>query len=129
MLEKRSALIEKSIEEAKTIQDKLASVEQMRAEELEKAKEQASAIVEQATKHAEEKSAALMEKAKSEVHGVVEGAREKIRMEKEHMLASAEREFGALVLAASERILKDVSDEQLTGRLRTKALDLVSKAT
>jgi len=126
MLEKRRALIEKSLEEAKAISEKLSSVEQMRFDELQKAKEQAAAIVEQATKHAEEKSAALIEKAKNEVHGVVQNAREKIRMEKEQMLASAKQEFGALVLLASEQVLKDVSDKELTGRLREKAL---SKAT
>ncbi|MBI4250480.1 F0F1 ATP synthase subunit B [Candidatus Uhrbacteria bacterium] len=126
MLEKRRVLIEKSLEEAKAIQEKLASVEQMRFDELQKAKEQAAAIVEQATKHAEEKSVALIEKAKNEVHGVVQNAREKIRMEKEQMLTSAKQEFSALVLLASEQVLKDVSDKELSDKLREKALSKVA---
>ncbi|MBI4272627.1 F0F1 ATP synthase subunit B [Candidatus Uhrbacteria bacterium] len=124
MLEKRREMIEKSVEEARAISEKLASVETQREKEFASARTKAAEIIEKATLHAEEKSTALIAKAKHEVLLVVDAAREKIRTEKEQMMGDAKEELSRLVLNASRALLSDISDAELTERLTKKALKI-----
>lgn len=122
MLEKRRALIEKSVEQAKAISEKLATVEAQRKEEFARAQKEAAQIVERATAHAEEKSQALIAKAKHEVEEFLVNARQKMHREKEHMLADAKEELAQIVLNSTRALLNDVSDKDLTDRLTKKAV-------
>ena len=122
MLEKRREMIEKSVEEARAISERLASVEKQREEEFASTRIKAQEIIEKATLHAEQKSTALIAKTKHEMQGIVDAAREKIRTEKEQMMGDAKEELSSLILNASRALLSDISDPELTNRLTKKAL-------
>ncbi len=122
MLEKRRETIEKSLQEAKSIEQRLASIEEKRHEEIARARSEAHQIIEKATEHATAKSAALLTRAKEEVGAVVTQAREKIRGEKQQMMHEARQELSTLILASVQTILEDVSDEKLSARLTKEAL-------
>lgn len=125
MLEKRRETIEKSLQEAKSIEERLATIEKQRETEIAHARSEAKEIIEKAVAHAEDKSAALLARTKEEVGSVVEHAREKIRVEKEQMLSEAKQELSSLILASVQAILHDVSDEKLSNRLTKEALTKV----
>ena len=85
-LQKRTATIEKSIQDAQKVGERLLETEEMQAAILGKAKQEAQNLVAEAEKRAEAKRQALLEKTKAEVASVIADAKRQIASEKEGML-------------------------------------------
>jgi F-type H+-transporting ATPase subunit b len=117
IMQERTATIEKSLDDAKETEKKLAeaSLEQTRI--LNEAKKDAMAIVERANQSAEENKAKLIEKTKLEVAAIIAGEKAKIAQEKEESLKELKQEMAGLVVLAVEKVIKvkmtDAKDQEL----------------
>lgn len=96
-----------------------SAAENLRAElnaELAKGKEEAQAIIQRATKSAEEEANQIVESAKTEATRIKENAMQDIQMEREKAVAELKNEVAGLsILVAnkvvSEKITDDVQDD------------------
>ncbi|MEK7122490.1 MAG: F0F1 ATP synthase subunit B [Patescibacteria group bacterium] len=125
LLEKREKMIEKSVEDAKAIEERLRATEKGSEEILTKACVQAAALLEQAEKTAEERTRAATEKTKEDVRQIVEQTRAMLKNEKEAMIASVRQEIAEVVIHATEQVLRDVSHEKVSEQLVKKTLESV----
>ena len=117
IMQERTTTIEKSLDDAKAVENKLAetSIEQTRI--LNEAKKDALAIVEKANQAAEVNKQKLVEKTKLEVAAIIAGEKVKIAQEKEESLKEMKQEIAGLVVLAVEKVIKekmtDDKDKQL----------------
>ncbi|MEI7620235.1 MAG: F0F1 ATP synthase subunit B [Candidatus Falkowbacteria bacterium] len=107
IMQERTVTIEKSLEDAKEVEKKLAeaNIEQTRI--LNDAKKDAMAIVENANQSAEANKQKLIEKTKAEVAAIITGEKAKIAQEKEESLKELKQEIAGLVILAVEKVLKE----------------------
>jgi F-type H+-transporting ATPase subunit b len=106
----RSSKIEKSLNEAKEIEEKLAKTEEDYGAELAKAKKEAAAIVEKAAVHAEEKRQVMLKKAKEEIGVIINEEKAKMQTEKAQVLKEIRSEVAGLVASSLEKILGEKLD-------------------
>jgi F-type H+-transporting ATPase subunit b len=117
VMQERTTTIEKSLDDAKAVEKKLAetNVEQTRV--LNEAKKDALAIVEKANQAAELNKQKLIEKTKLEVAAIIAGEKAKIAQEKEESLKEMKQEIAGLVVLAVEKVIKskmtDSKDQEL----------------
>jgi len=127
VLEKRTATIEKSLQDAQAIEERLKETENMRAEIIRKAQLQSEHILEQAREIAEKKQQALLEKTRVDVHGIIHQAKEKIESEKNQMLLDAKREIVDLVMKTTQAVLGDLLTKDVSREYTTKAIEKVKQ--
>ncbi len=110
IMQERTDTIEKSLSDAKEVEQKLAetNVEQTRI--LNEAKKEALAIVENANQSAEANKQKLIEKTKEEVAIIINGEKAKIVQEKEESLKELKQEIAGLVILAVEKVIKEKMD-------------------
>ncbi len=112
MMKKREDRIKKSIEDADEISRKLKEMEVRYDEKLQKAKQEAMAILEKAEKDGVKQKDDAVNKTKEEVANIVNKAKEQITDEKDKMVQEVKKEMGSLVVAAMEKVL---TKEKATG--------------
>jgi F-type H+-transporting ATPase subunit b len=107
IMQERTTTIEKSLADAKEVEQKLTetNVEQTRI--LNEAKKDALAIVEKADQSAEANKQKLIEKTKVEVAAIIAGEKAKIAQEKEESLQELKQEIAGLVILAVEKVIKE----------------------
>jgi len=107
IMQERTTTIEKSLDDAKAVEKKLAEtgVEQTRV--LNEAKKDALAIVEKANQAAEVNKQKLIEKTKLEVAAIIAGEKVKIAQEKEESLKEMKQEIAGLVVLAVEKVIRE----------------------
>lgn len=118
----RTETIEKSLNEAKMIEKKLASTEEDYNLKLAQAKKEANIILEKASKQAEEKKQETITKAKEEIGLIINKEKEKMRMEKAETLKEIKKETVDLVMLALEKILDEKIDKKKSEELIKKSL-------
>ncbi|MBI4239732.1 F0F1 ATP synthase subunit B [Candidatus Uhrbacteria bacterium] len=111
ILQKRADTIEKSLGDARALEERLKASELAGKELIKNAKREAAGLLEDAHKLAEQKRASALKKAKEEVERFVVDAREKIAIEKEQSLREAREYFADLVLQASKAVLEESVQE------------------
>lgn len=112
MLEKRRMAIQEAIEKSDAIARQFQESQQLRSQELKKAREEAQAVVEEAKMRAGQQHDELMKKAYKEVEGLVARARKEIQAEKQEAMTQAQKEFQALLIPALARVIQEASDEK-----------------
>ncbi len=127
ILQKRTETIEKSIADARALEERMKASELMQQQMMEKTRAEASEIIEQAMKLAEQKRTSALKKAKEDVQQIVVDAREKINIEKEQMLLEAREQFAELVVTAAKSVLTEGSDKHITPELVKKVLAKVKQ--
>jgi len=125
MLNTRRETIEKSLEQAKSIDDEMKVLEQRKAEVLAQAKSEADSIMEKTLKLAETKRQEAISKTKQDVAAVISEAKEKIEQERREALDHAKQELSLLVMQASHKVIEDISDKKITEIMAQKALKQV----
>lgn len=106
MLQKRSNIIARSIDEAKKIEEDAKKMEQAKEAEIRQSRIKARDIVNHAVGLAEGQKAKILEKAKTDGNKLIEEAKDIVRMQKEQMLKEAEKETGALAISMVEKFFK-----------------------
>ena len=112
IMQERTATIEKSLDDAKKIEENLASAEAESQAILSRAQKEYSEIINQANKSAEENRQKLIAKTKEEVAEIIKKEKENIQVEKEAMLKEVRGEVAELVVLATEKIIKEKLDSQ-----------------
>ncbi len=107
IMQERTATIEKSLKEAKEIEEKLSLTEKERNEILSTAKKDALDIVKNANKTAEENRQKLIIKTKEELAEIMRQEKAGIQAEKEASFKELKKELGDLVILATEKIINE----------------------
>lgn len=121
-LQERSDKIEKSLTEAKEIEEKLKSVEQYRNEEAEKARHQANDIIVKAQKAAEQAKQGIMDEARASAERIVEQARKQIENEKNRAMSEIREEAANMIVSATEKIIREKLDPKKDAELIKESL-------
>ena len=122
MFEKRTATIEKSLEDAKKIEENLMAAEAARDAKIMEARDEGRKIVEKARGLAEAQGAEIVAKSKAAVDAVVKQSKEQIIAEKSKMLEDAKGKISELVFVAVEKVLREKLDEKADKKLIEEAL-------
>lgn len=121
-MDKRTEEIEKSLKDAKKIEENLAKIEAEKAEKIQQAKKEAAEIIEKSRQQGEEQGQRLVAEAKAEVQTVIAAAKEQIAQEKNQMLKEVKSEVGELVVRATKKILEKTMSKEIDSQLVEESL-------
>ncbi|MEA3449506.1 MAG: F0F1 ATP synthase subunit B [Patescibacteria group bacterium] len=122
VMKDRTERIEKSLEDAKKIDEKLEKAEEAYIEKLNQAKKEAGLILEKAGEQVEEKREAMIKKAKEDIGQIINEGKEKNQKEKEITLKEIKSEVADLVTLAMEKVLDKKMDAKKDKELIRKAI-------
>lgn len=112
-LEDRRKKIEKSIDEAKAIEENLARAAAERKEIVILARQEAGRIAEEAKLAATNHKNAVIGEAKDEADKIIRQAEQSLQTEKAMMLSEAKAELADLVVRATEKVLRVSMNQEL----------------
>jgi F-type H+-transporting ATPase subunit b len=122
IMQKRTETIEKSLDDAKRIEENLEKTEADYNKRLSEAKKEAGNIMEKANKLSEEKKGEMIKKAKEEIGQIIESEKAKMQTEKAKTLKEIKREVAELVIDSLEKILEEKIDLKKDKELIKKAV-------
>lgn len=112
LLNDRTAKIEKSLDDAKKIEEKLVAQEDEYKKIVAEARREAQGILEKANVKAEEKQQAMILKAKEEIGVIINKEKEKMLSEKAETMKELKKEVVELVSLSLEKLI----GEKVTGK-------------
>jgi F-type H+-transporting ATPase subunit b len=112
LLNERSSKIEKSLDDAKKIGEKLIAQEEEYKKVVAEARREAQGILEKAGAQAEEKREAMILKAKEEIGVIINKEKEKMLAEKAETMKELKKEVVELVGISLEKLI----GEKVTGK-------------
>jgi F-type H+-transporting ATPase subunit b len=112
VMEERSKKIEKSLNEAKEIEEKLQKTDADYDAKIAEAKKDAALIMEKANEQAEVKRVEMLKKAKEEIGAVINEEKAKMQQEKAQVLKEIKGEVAELVTASLEKVLGEKIDSK-----------------
>lgn len=118
----RSKTIEKSLAEAKEIEERLEKTKAEQKEMIKQAKIEASVVLEEANRQAEEKKLGLVSKAKEEIGDLINREKAKMQADKAETLRMIRAEVADLIKLSLEKILQEKSDKVSDEKIINKAL-------
>jgi F-type H+-transporting ATPase subunit b len=110
VMSERTGKIEKSLDDAKKIETKLAQAQEEFDKAVNEAKKQANQILEKAAANADTKKAEMITRAKEEIGQIINQERQKMQAEKRETLKEIKKEVADLVMLTVEKILEDKVD-------------------
>jgi len=117
VMQERTKKIEKSLEDAKAIDENLVKTKEDYSKILAEAKKEANTILEKANLQAEEKRKEALVKAKEEIGIIINQEKAKMQADKAETLKEIKKEVADLVVASLEKILEekitDKKDQEL----------------
>ncbi len=125
MLNDRSDKIEKSLQDAKRIEEELKNTEETKVAEIKKAKEEAAEIVRNASEIAQANSEKTLDETRKKTQEIVAKAKEEIREEKEKSVREAEKEIAGLAIQIAEKIIKKNLDTASEKKLAEETLSKI----
>ncbi len=111
MLNDRTEKIEKSLKQAKKIEEELQNTEEIKIAEIKKAKQESQEIIKDANELAEKKSQEMIEKTKVKTQEIVASAKQEIQAEKESSVAEAKSEISDISIQIAKKIIGSNFDE------------------
>ncbi len=111
MLNDRTEKIEKSLKQAKKIEEELQNTEETKIAEIKKAKIESQEIIKQANELAEKKSLEMIERTKTKTQDIVASAKQEIQAEKEVSVAEAKKEIADISVQIAKKIIGNNFDE------------------
>lgn len=105
LLNDRTAKIEKSLEDAKKIEEKLVAQEEDYKKVIAEARREAQVVLEKANVLAEEKHEAMILKAKEEIGVIINKEKEKMLSEKAETMKELKKEVVELVSLSLEKLI------------------------
>jgi len=122
VMNERTSKIEKSLEEAKQIEEERKALEQTKVDEMQKTREEAKQVIQIAKDRSEKVSDAMRVKAKEEVAGIVLQAKQQIAAERDQMKKELEAETINLAVVVAEKVLSKKITSEEDKKLLDKAL-------
>ncbi len=105
MLKERSDKIDKSLKQAKRIEEELKNTEETKIAEIKKAREKASQITKEAYETSEQKAQEAIERTKDKTQEIVEKAKLEIRAEKEKSIKETKKEIAEISVLIAKKIM------------------------
>ncbi len=127
MLDGRKEKIEKGLRDAEQLGVELEKTKELQAAEIQKAKQEARGIIEEAEKRAETAGAETKAKTKAEVEKLITAAKNQIIQEKEKMMAEVRKEAAELVVAVAEKVVGKSIDAKIQKNLIEETVEEVGK--
>jgi len=127
VLEERQKYVANTIAQA---ENQRAEAEKIKAEyeaEMRRAREQAQAIIERATKAGEEQALNIIAQAKAEAERLKEGALADIQREREKAIAELRDQVASLAILVAGKVIKEGLDVQAHERLVQDAVKEVAQ--
>ncbi len=121
-LQERTERVEKSMNDADRITKEKAEFEHWRQEEMNKARKEASEIVNKSQNDATKAREDILHKTKEDQQKLVDQAKQQIEQEKNQALTSAKSQLADLVINAAEKILKSKLDDKKDAELVKETL-------
>jgi F-type H+-transporting ATPase subunit b len=112
LLNDRSAKIEKSLDDAKKVEERLAAAEADHKKMIAEARREASAIIEKGEQQSEIRRQEMLAKAKEDIGQVINAEKEKMQAEKAETLREIKKEVVELVSLSLEKLI----DKKITGK-------------
>jgi F-type H+-transporting ATPase subunit b len=125
MLNDRSDKIEKSLQDAKRIEEELKNTEETKVAEIRKAKEEAAELVKKASETAQINSEKTLDETRKKTQEIVAKAKEEIKEEKEKSVKEAEKEIAGLAIQIAEKIIKKNLDTATEKKLAEETLSKI----
>jgi len=122
-MKERQDKIQSGIDNADRADETLAEAEKIKEDKIREGRIEASAVIENAEKQAEQLRQEKTEKAQKEVQKVIADAKQKIKSEKEVMLKEAKDGISDLVVAALNKVIVDSTDSKDKKKIIDKAID------
>ncbi|HBR80720.1 MAG: ATP synthase subunit b [Candidatus Uhrbacteria bacterium GW2011_GWE2_45_35] len=122
MLDKRAEIVEKSIKDAKDVEERVVKLEAERASVITTAKAEASHRIEEAQALGETKKNEILAEAKNQVESVVKAGKEQLVREKDAMIKEAKKEIAEIAVKAAEQILKESVSENVSKKMTEEAI-------
>ena len=120
----RTKKIEKSIDDAHKIEEKLSRTDEEYSKAISKAKKEANIIMEKAGAQAEDRKKEMVIKAKEEIGQIINQEKANMQAEKAKTLKEIKREVADLVVVSVEKVLEkkldSKKDEELIRRMVKK---------
>lgn len=111
VLDERAARIKESMERAEYIKDQLALTSRESQLQLETARKESQAIVDQAAQIAERVKVQARQEAQAEAEKIVVAARTQLQHERQQVVAELRREMADLVVAAASKVIGRSMDD------------------
>lgn len=111
MLE-RTKKIEKSVDDAKKIEEKLIKSEEEYNKQIAHAKKEANIILEKASQQSEERKKGMIVKAKEEIGQIINQEKANMQTEKAKTLKEIKKEVADLVVVSVEKVLERKLDSK-----------------
>ena len=122
MLKERSDKIDKSLKQAKRIEEELKNTEETKIAEIKKAREEAGEIVKEAYETSEQKAQEAIERTKTKTQEIVEKAKLEIRAEKEKSIKETKKEIAEISVLIAKKIMGSDVDENKQKKLADETL-------
>lgn len=126
-MSQRTEKIEKSLEDAKKIEERLKAIQEEHEAQILTAKKEAAVLISQAKDLAEKQKQDTVQKTKDEVAKTVALAKTQIASEKEKMLDEVKSEVVELVALASGKILEQITDKKVDKAIIQSTLKDINK--
>jgi len=123
VMAERTEKIEKSVENSKLIENRLAQTEQDYKREIAKAKKEALGILEEAKIQSDENKERMLAKAKEEIGQIINQEKGKIQMEKAETLKEIKKEVAGLVALSLEKIISEKMDNKKDAEIIKKLVN------
>ena len=127
LLDKRRAIIDKGLADAKEAEENLRKIETVKTEKIIEGEREANKIIEKSKKTAEEKSALILKETQEKSENLLKEAKEIAEEEKRETLAGLKQEIGDLIIAASSQILKKNLNVKDNEKIISEQLGLLNK--
>ena len=111
MLKDRTDKIDKSLRQAKKIEEELKNTEETKLVEIKKAKEEAQEIIKEAYETSEKRTQESIERTKFKTQEIVEKAKQEIKTEKESSVQEAKKEIADISILIAKKIIGKNIDE------------------
>lgn len=112
-LQKRAETIEKSLADAKAIDEQLRETRANSADIISSAHREAAVLLERAEQIAEQKRKVALQRTKDEVVAIVTDAKAKIALEKTQMLVDVRTHLAELVITAAQKVIEHSAHKEV----------------
>jgi F-type H+-transporting ATPase subunit b len=121
-------MVEKSVHDARKIEERLTALEEERKKILSDASNNAMAVMEKAKKEGEEERQKAMVTAKKEISSLAERYRDQLRSEKDQMFDELKVDVANLVVDSCEKILRKEFGKEDQKRLEQAIKEEINSA-
>ncbi len=112
VMAERTSKIEKGLEDAKKVEEKLSQTKAEFNQAMSEAKKQANILLEKAAIEADARKQEMIIKAKEEIGQIINQEKQKMQTEKAATLKEIKKEVADLVIATVEKVLGEKIDEK-----------------